>query len=177
MNKVLYFFVAICLLNCTNSPKNPILEDQVNSGLNSLKKTITEDEAIAVLKGFYKAMNIDNLGSDLVYDYATTDFVIYETGDKYDLESFLETIKSHFKKGYISTDWSLYDFKVSIDSNTAHISYSNKGKFTFIEDGITIEENILLLESVYLKYEEGILKLSFLQSDDISRKFIKLNSK
>jgi hypothetical protein len=122
-------------------------------------------------------MDIDKLGSDLVYDYTTTDFVIYEMGDKYDLESFLEIIKSHFKKGYTSTEWSLYDFKVSIDNNTAHISYSNKGKFTFTEDGITKEENILWLESVYLKYEEDVLKLSFLQSDDISREVIELNSK
>jgi hypothetical protein len=122
-------------------------------------------------------MDIDKLGSDLVYDYTTTDFVIYEMGEKYDLDSFLDIIKSHFKKGYISTQWSLYDFKVSIDSNTAHISYSNKGKFTFIEDGITKEENIQWLESVYLKYEEDILKLSFLQSDDISREVIELTSK
>jgi len=112
------------------------------SAHDNTKNTITEDQAISVLKGFFTAMDIDKLGSDLVYDYTTTDFVIYEMGEKYDLESFLDIIKSHFKKGYISTQWSLYDFKVSIDSNTAHISYSNKGKFTFIEDGITKEENI-----------------------------------
>ncbi|MDB2599576.1 hypothetical protein N9X83_02170, partial [Flavobacteriaceae bacterium] len=119
MNRVIFFFITACILSCSNNTKN----------------TITEDQAISVLKGFFTAMDIDNLGSDLVFDYTTTDFVIYEMGDKYDLESFLEIIKSHFKKGYISTEWSLYDFKVSIDSNTAHISYSNKGKFTFIEDG------------------------------------------
>ena len=72
---------------------------------------------------------------------------------------------------------SQFDFKVSIDSNTAHISYSNKGKFTFVEDGITKEENILWLESVYLKYEEDVLKLSFLHTDDISREVIELNRK
>ena len=161
MNRLIFFFLTACLLSCNDSIKN----------------TITEDQAISVLKGFFKAMDIDKLGSDLVYDFTTTDFVIYEMGDKYDLESFLEIIKSHFKKGYTSTEWSLYDFKVSIDNNTAHISYSNKGKFTFIEDGITKEENILWLESVYLKYEEDVLKLSFLQSDDISREVIELNSK
>ena len=161
MNRVIFFFITACLLSCGNTTKN----------------TITEDQAISVLKGFFTAMDIDNLGSDLVFDYTTTDFVIYEMGDKYDLESFLEIIKSHFKKGYISTEWSLYDFKVSIDSNTAHISYSNKGKFTFVEDGISKEENILWLESVYLKYEEDVLKLSFLQSDDISREVIDLNRK
>ena len=107
MKRLIFFFLTACLLSCNDSTKN----------------TITEDQAISVLKGFFKAMDIDKLGSDLVYDYTTTDFVIYEMGDKYDLESFLEIIKSHFKKGYTSTEWSLYDFKVSIDNNTAHISY------------------------------------------------------
>jgi hypothetical protein len=161
MNRLIFFFLTACFLSCVNTTKN----------------SITEDQAISVLKGFFKAMDIDKLGSDLVYDYTTTDFVIYEMGDKYDLKSFLEVIKSHFKKGYTSTEWTPYDFKVSIDNNTAHISYFNKGKFTFVEDGITKEENILWLESVYLKYEEDILKLSFLQSDDISREVIVLNSK
>ena len=161
MNRVIFFFVVLCLLCCSKGTKN----------------TITEDQAISVLKGFFTAMDIDNLGSDLEYDYTTEDFVIYEMGEKYNLSSFLDAIKSHLKKGYTSTEWSLYDFKVSIDRNTAHISYSNKGKFTFIENGITKEENIQWLESVYLKYEGEALKLSFLQSDDISREVIEIPSK
>ena len=112
-----------------------------------------------------------------MYDFTTSDFVIYEMGEKYDLPSFLNVIKTHFKKGYISTDWSLYDFKVSIDDNTAHISYFNKGKFIFIEKGVKKEENIVWMESVYLKYEDEELKLSFLQSDDISRGVIQADSK
>ena len=136
---------------------------------SNTKNNITEDQAISVLKGFFNAIDIDNLGNKLVYDHVTQDFVIYEMGEKYDLGSFLSVIKTHFKKGYVSTDWSLYDFKVSIDINTAHISYFNKGKFVFIENGVKKEENILWTESVYLKYEEEELKLSFLQSDDISR--------
>jgi|TARA_B100000795_G_scaffold121396_1_gene90375 hypothetical protein len=141
------------------------------------KKIITEDQAISVLKGFFTALDIDNLGKELVYDFTTSDFVIYEMGEKYDLPSFLNVIKTHFKKGYISTDWSLYDFKVSIDDNTAHISYFNKGKFIFIEKGVKKEENIVWMESVYLKYEDEELKLSFLQSDDISREVIQADSK
>jgi hypothetical protein len=144
---------------------------------SNINNNITEDQAISVLKEFFNAIDIDNLGNKLVYDHVTKDFVIYEMGEKYDLGSFLNVIKTHFKKGYVSTDWSLYDFKVSIDNNTAHISYFNKGKFVFIENGVKKEENILWMESVYMKYEEEKLKLSFLQSDDISREVIEIQSK
>ena len=144
---------------------------------SNINNNITEDQAISVLKEFFNAIDIDNLGNKLVYDHVTKDFVIYEMGEKYDLGSFLNVIKIHFKKGYVSTDWSLYDFKVSIDNNTAHISYFNKGKFVFIENGVKKEENILWMESVYMKYEEEKLKLSFLQSDDISREVIEIQSK
>jgi hypothetical protein len=144
---------------------------------SNINNNITEDQAISVLKEFFNAIDIDNLGNKLVYDHVTKDFVIYEMGEKYDLGSFLNVIKTHFKKGYVSTDWSLYDFKVSIDNNTAHISYLNKGKFVFIENGVKKEENILWMESVYMKYEEEKLKLSFLQSDDISREVIEIQSK
>jgi|TARA_B110000263_G_C14790885_1_gene277567 hypothetical protein len=144
---------------------------------SNTNNNITEEQAISVLKEFFNAIDIDNLGNKLVYDHVTKDFVIYEMGEKYDLGSFLNVIKTHFKKGYVSTDWSLYDFKVSIDNNTAHISYFNKGKFVFIENGVKKEENILWMESVYMKYEEEKLKLSFLQSDDISREVIESVSK
>ena len=144
---------------------------------SNTNNNITEEQAISVLKEFFNAIDIDNLGNKLVYDHVTKDFVIYEMGEKYDLGSFLNVIKIHFKKGYVSTDWSLYDFKVSIDNNTAHISYFNKGKFVFIENGVKKEENILWMESVYMKYEEEKLKLSFLQSDDISREVIEIQSK
>ena len=161
MNRLIISFSLLCLMSCSSNINN----------------NITEDQAISVLKEFFNAIDIDNLGNKLVYDHVTKDFVIYEMGEKYDLGSFLNVIKTHFKKGYVSTDWSLYDFKVSIDNNTAHISYLNKGKFVFIENGVKKEENILWMESVYMKYEEEKLKLSFLQSDDISREVIEIQSK
>jgi hypothetical protein len=161
MNRLIISFLLLCLMSCSSNTNN----------------NITEKQAISVLKEFFNAIDIDNLGNKLVYDHVTKDFVIYEMGEKYDLGSFLNVIKIHFKKGYVSTDWSLYDFKVSIDNNTAHISYFNKGKFVFIENGVKKEENILWMESVYMKYEAEKLKLSFLQSDDISREVIESVSK
>ena len=161
MNRLIISFLLLCLMSCSSNTNN----------------NITEEQAISVLKEFFNAIDIDNLGNKLVYEHVTKDFVIYEMGEKYDLPSFLNVIKTNFKKGYISTDWSLYDFKVSIDNNTAHISYFNKGKFIFIDNGVKKEENIVWMESVYLKYEDKELKLSFLQSDDISREVKEADSK
>lgn len=141
---------------------------------NKSEKIISKDDAISTLRSFFDSMDIDNLGNKKVYDYTTKDFVIFEMGDKYDLETFLEIVKTHFKKGYISTEWKLFDHKVTIDDNSAHISYFNKGKFVFVENGITKEENTLWMESVYLIYEDDKLKLSFLQSDDITKEIIEI---
>jgi len=141
---------------------------------NKSEKIISKDDAISTLRSFFDSIDIDNLGNKKVYDYTTKDFVIFEMGDKYDLETFLEIVKTHFKKGYISTEWKLFDHKVTIDDNSAHISYFNKGKFVFVENGITKEENTLWMESVYLIYEDDKLKLSFLQSDDITKEIIEI---
>lgn len=159
MNKLLiYCLLLMTFLSCTNKSE----------------KIISKDDAISTLRSFFDSMDIDNLGNKKVYDYTTKDFVIFEMGDKYDLETFLEIVKTHFKKGYISTEWKLFDHKVTIDDNSAHISYFNKGKFVFVENGITKEENTLWMESVYLIYEDDKLKLSFLQSDDITKEIIEI---
>ena len=63
---------------------------------SNINNNITEDQAISVLKEFFNAIDIDNLGNKLVYDHVTKDFVIYEMGEKYDLGSFLNVIKTHF---------------------------------------------------------------------------------
>lgn len=158
MNKLLIYCLLMTFLSCTNKSE----------------KIISKDDAISTLRSFFDSMDIDNLGNKKVYDYTTKDFVIFEMGDKYDLETFLEIVKTHFKKGYISTEWKLFDHKVTIDDNSAHISYFNKGKFVFVENGITKEENTLWMESVYLIYEDDKLKLSFLQSDDITKEIIEI---
>ena len=158
MNKLLIYCLLMTFLSCTNKSE----------------KIISKDDAISTLRSFFDSIDIDNLGNKKVYDYTTKDFVIFEMGDKYDLETFLEIVKTHFKKGYISTEWKLFDHKVTIDDNSAHISYFNKGKFVFVENGITKEENTLWMESVYLIYEDDKLKLSFLQSDDITKEIIEI---
>ena len=159
MKKLIISFLFLCMLNCSNNQN----------------KLITNDEAIIVLKGFFDAMDIDNLGKGLVYNFTTDDFVIFEMGQKFELKPFMDFIKTEFKsKNYISTDWELYDFKVSSFSNSAHISYFNKGVFVYIEDGIKKQMNTQWLESVLLVKDDGVLKLTFLQSDDIKREIIEL---
>ena len=70
---------------------------------------------------------------------------------------------------WISTDWKLSDFRVSLDENSAHASYVNTGVFYFEQDGKQFRSDIKWLESVYLVRQGDQWKIKFLQSDDVSR--------
>ena len=65
-----------------------------------------------------------------------------------------------------STDWVLSNYVVSLDENSAHISYENYGLFKTTDNELVFSN---WLESVYLVKENGELKLKFLQSDLVSR--------
>ena len=69
-------------------------------------------------------------------------------------------------KSTLTTDWVLSIFVVSIDENSAHVSYINDGVFKTIDNELVISN---WLESVYLIKEKEELKLKFLQSDLVSR--------
>ena len=60
------------------------------------------------------------------------------------------------------TSWELSDFVVSIDNNSAHVSYLNKGLFKTKQNELVHSE---WMESVYMVLENDELKLKFLQSD------------
>ena len=86
-------------------------------------------------------------------------------GKPWDMDEF-DVFINDASKTTISTDWTLSDYKVSIDDNSAHISYVNNGVFS-----TTNNETIYSywLESVYMMVENDQLKLKFLQSDLINR--------
>ena len=127
--------------------------------------SISESDVIETLEGFFEALDVDNKNPNLIDDYVTQDFFLYEVGRKMNKEEFLE-----FVSGFPMTesDWKLSDFRISTDINSAHISYFNTGNFVLQTDSTKIQQKYEWLESVYMVKDENKLKIKFAFSDNIS---------
>ena len=132
---------------------------------NSWAEKITEQEVIAKVNQFFELLDIEVYKKEKVLTILTNDFLIFEMGKSWDMNEFDEFLQEA-SKTTITTDWVLTDFVVSIDENSAHVSYVNDGIFKTIDNELVISN---WLESVYLIQEKGELKLKFLQSDLVSR--------
>ena len=127
--------------------------------------SISESDVIETLEGFFEALDVDNKNPNLIDDYVTQDFFLYEVGRKMNKEEFLE-----FVSGFPMTesDWKLSDFRISTDINSAHISYFNTGNVVLQTDSTKIQQKYEWLESVYMVKDENKLKIKFAFSDNIS---------
>jgi hypothetical protein len=128
-------------------------------------ESLSEDEVISKLNQFFELLDLEVYEKEKVSTILTDDFLIFEMGKAWNMDEFDEFIKEA-SKTTISTNWVLSNYVVSIDDNSAHISYVNDGVFETIDNELVISN---WLESVYLVREEGELKLKFLQSDLVSR--------
>ena len=132
---------------------------------NSWAEKITEQEVIAKVNQFFELLDIEVYRKEKVLTILTNDFQIFEMGKAWDMNEFDEFLQEA-SKTTLTTDWVLSNFVVSIDENSAHVSYINDGIFKTIDNELVISN---WLESVYLVKEKGELKLKFLQSDLVSR--------
>ena len=140
-----------------------ILTLLVSGGLWS--DSITEKEAISKLNQFFNLLDIEIYQKEKILTILTDDFQIFEMGKAWDMNEFNEFLQEA-SKTTVSTDWVLSNYVVSIDDNSAHISYVNDGVFKTTDNESVISN---WLESVYLVKEGGDLKLKFLQSDLVTR--------
>ena len=135
----------------------------VSGGLWS--DSITEKQAISKLNQFFNLLDIEIYQKEKILTILTDDFQIFEMGKAWDMDEFDEFLQEA-SKTTVSTDWVLSNYVVSIDDNSAHISYVNDGVFKTTDNESVISN---WLESVYLVKEGGELKLKFLQSDLVTR--------
>ena len=133
--------------------------------VNTWAETINEQEVIAKVNQFFELLDIEVYQKEKVLTILTDDFQIFEMGKSWDMNEFDEFLQEA-SKTTLTTDWVLTNFDVSIDENSAHVSYVNDGLFKTIDNESVISN---WLESVYLVKEKGELKLKFLQSDLVSR--------
>ena len=137
------------------------------------QEQLTEEMIIDHINEFFNALNIKNYNKTLLSQKVTSDFIIYEMGDKFTLNEFTDFIESAGFLGWESTEWFLSDFTISIDNNSAHASYLNIGVFIYpnpYAPEILLKENKKWLESIFVVREGEDLKIKFLQSDEIYSK-------
>ena len=126
---------------------------------------VSEETAIAKLEEFFYLLDVDRYEKDDFFKVTTKDFQIFEDGLDLDRETFHEFIEEA-TGSIVETDWTLSDFKVTLGTDSAHISYYNNGVFK-TSDGESIHS--FWMESIFLVVEEGELKVQFLQSDFVER--------
>ena len=137
------------------------------------QEQLTEKMIIDHINEFFNALNIKNYDKTLLSQKVTSDFIIYEMGDKFTLNEFTDFIESAGYLGWESTEWFLSDFTISIDKNSAHASYLNVGVFIYpnpYAPQVLLKENKQWLESIFIVREGEDLKIKFLQSDEIYSK-------
>tara|TARA_B100000575_G_scaffold274737_1_gene258729 strand:+ start:132 stop:581 length:450 start_codon:yes stop_codon:yes gene_type:complete len=145
--------------------KNLIIFLSLFYSLSSWSASITEQAAIDKLNQFFELLDFKVYKKENISQILTDDFQIFEMGKPWDMDEF-DVFINDASKTTISTDWTLSDYKVSIDDNSAHISYVNNGVFSTINNETIYS---YWLESVYMIVENDQLKLKFLQSDLINR--------
>jgi len=145
--------------------KNLIIFLSLFYSLSSWSTSITEQAAIDKLNQFFELLDFKVYKKENISQILTDDFQIFEMGKPWDMDEF-DVFINDASKTTISTDWTLSDYKVSIDDNSAHISYVNNGVFSTINNETIYS---YWLESVYMIVENDQLKLKFLQSDLINR--------
>ena len=87
---------------------------------------------------------IKNYNKELLRQKVTSDFIIFEMGERFSLDEFTNFIESSGFLEWESTNWVLSDFIVSIDVSSAHVSYLNTGTFIYpnpYKEGVTLKED------------------------------------
>ena len=134
------------------------------SGVTAAESSITNEKAIEKLHEFFRLLNIQIYAKENLAKIVTPDFRIFEVGNDFNLDSFDSFINAA-SETLSETNWELSNFVVSLDDNSAHISYFNNGSFT-------TKQNELIryhwMESAYMVLDGEELKLKFLQSDVVS---------
>ena len=138
----------------------------------TLKHNVLEEDAIALLYDYFNAIDIENIDSDMIDNFVTDDYFIYEAEKKYPKKEFIAFIKEQYKiHNTRSSEWTFSDLRVSRDLNSAHMSYFNKGEFISNDGVVTRME---WLETGYLVRTDTGLKMRFMFSDNIKMETVQL---
>ena len=148
MKKIMILLIAFLLNGCSSNQK------------------ISEEEVMNTLLGMFDSFSVESSNKENFYNWVTDDYVLYEIGRTFTASEFLEFASSF---NTIEDDWELSDMTISIDDNTAHAYFKNKGRFVTLNDGQKTLLNYEWLESAYMVKVDGKLKIKFYFSDAINQ--------
>ena len=141
-------------------------------GSVTAKAQVSEVEALGTLEAFFSALSVENYGNGDLETIITDDFIIFEMGQRFTLKEFKEFLASANYANWLSTKWSISNYTITSSNDSAHIFYQNNGVFVFPSEDmpkkLTQQKN-MWLESALIVRENGVLKLRFLQSENVSR--------
>ena len=133
---------------------------------------ISEKDTITTLESFFSALSVENYGNGDLEKIVTDDFVIFEMGQRFTLPEFKEFLASANYTDWVSTRWALSNHTITSAQESSHIFYQNDGVFIFPSAGdpekLSKQQN-MWLESALVVKEGEILKLKFLQSENVTR--------
>ncbi len=133
---------------------------------------ISEKDTITTLESFFSALSVENYGNGDLEKIVTDDFVIFEMGQRFTLPEFKEFLASANYTDWVSTRWVLSNHTITSAQESSHIFYQNDAVFIFPSAGdpekLSKQQN-MWLESALVVKEGEILKLKFLQSENVTR--------
>ena len=133
-------------------------------GCKKDENIITDDQVKAKFYQFFETLSVDNPDKTKLYDLVTDDYYIFENERKYTMDEFIEFVNSF---DMIESEWDLRDFVIDTDSESAHATLTNIGRFLVKTDSGNIVMNFEWLESAYLIKQNDDLKFKFYFSDAV----------
>jgi len=127
---------------------------------------ITEQDVKDTILGMFDSFSVESNDKSNFYNYVTDDYILYEMGKKFNASEFIDFANSF---GTIEDDWTLSDMKISIDKESAHAYFNNKGRFVTLNEGKKTLLNYEWLESAYMVRVDGKLKIKFYFSDTVNQ--------
>ena len=127
---------------------------------------ITEQDVKNTILGMFDSFSVESNDKSNFYNYVTDDYILYEMGKKFNASEFIDFANSF---GTIEDDWTLSNMKISIDKESAHAYFNNKGRFVTLNEGKKTLLNYEWLESAYMVRVDGKLKIKFYFSDTVNQ--------
>ena len=129
-------------------------------------KPITEQEVKDTILGMFDSFSVESDNINNFKNYVTDDYVLYEIGKVMTADDFIGFAQTF---NTIEDDWTISDWNISIDKNSAHAYFKNQGRFVTLNDGKKELLNYDWHESAYLVRQDGKLKIKFYFSDTINQ--------